>query len=99
MGVNKPKDITVIAFTDGIISKYSTLLLQPWVKVVKKMETKQQNADWHETEDEHLEEENYKLVIETHLIERNLPTKLEFRYFPYFIHYNLRKVAFIRIEK
>ncbi|MBC7748826.1 MAG: LacI family DNA-binding transcriptional regulator [Methylotenera sp.] len=72
IGLNVPKDLAVIAFTDGIISKYSTPTIttvsQSGIKMgnkaakmlIERLETK---------EDE--EDENYKTeVIETHLIER-----------------------------
>jgi DNA-binding LacI/PurR family transcriptional regulator len=35
LGLNVPKDLAVIAFTDGIISKYSTLRLQLLAKAAK----------------------------------------------------------------
>jgi LacI family transcriptional regulator len=73
IGVNVPKDLAVIAFTDGIISKYST----PTITTVSQSGIKMGNRaakmliDRLESEDEHEEEENYKTeVIETHLIER-----------------------------
>jgi LacI family transcriptional regulator len=73
IGVNVPKDLAVIAFTDGIISKYST----PTITTVSQSGIKMGNRaakmliDRLEAEDEHEEEENYKTeVIETHLIER-----------------------------
>ncbi|WP_339920555.1 LacI family DNA-binding transcriptional regulator [uncultured Flavobacterium sp.] len=73
MGVNVPKDLAVIAFTDGIISKYSTPTITTVSQSGKKMGNKAAKMliDRLELEDEHLEEENYKTeVIETHLIER-----------------------------
>jgi LacI family transcriptional regulator len=73
IGLNVPKDLAVIAFTDGIISKYST----PTITTVSQSGIKMGNRaakmliDRLEDEDEHEEEENYKTeVIETHLIER-----------------------------
>lgn len=73
IGVNVPKDLAVIAFTDGIISKYST----PTITTVSQSGIKMGNRaakmliDRLESEEEHDEEENYKTeVIETHLIER-----------------------------
>ena len=66
-----PEDFAVIAFTDGIISKYST----PTITTVSQNGIKMGNKaakmliDRLELEEE--EEENYKTeVIETHLIER-----------------------------
>jgi LacI family transcriptional regulator len=73
MGVNVPKDLAVIAFTDGIISKYSTPTITTVSQSGKKMGNKAAKMliDRLELEDQHLEEENYKTeVIETHLIER-----------------------------
>jgi LacI family transcriptional regulator len=73
IGLNVPKDLAVIAFTDGIISKYST----PTITTVSQSGIKMGNRaakmliDRLEWEEEHDEEENYKTeVIETHLIER-----------------------------
>jgi LacI family transcriptional regulator len=73
IGLNVPKDLAVIAFTDGIISKYST----PTITTVSQSGIKMGNRaakmliDRLESEEEHDEEENYKTeVIETHLIER-----------------------------
>lgn len=72
IGLNVPKDLAVIAFTDGIISKYST----PTITTVSQSGIKMGNKaakmliDRLESEDEN-EDENYKTeVIETHLIER-----------------------------
>ena len=72
IGLNVPKDLAVIAFTDGIISKYST----PTITTVSQSGIKMGNKsakmliDRLESEDED-EDENYKTeVIETHLIER-----------------------------
>ncbi len=71
IGLNVPKDLAVIAFTDGIISKYST----PTITTVSQSGVKMGNKaakmliDRLEAEDE--EDENYKTeIIETHLIER-----------------------------
>ncbi|MFE3847278.1 LacI family DNA-binding transcriptional regulator [Flavobacterium sp. LB3P45] len=73
IGLNVPKDLAVIAFTDGIISKYST----PTITTVSQSGIKMGNKaakmliDRLESEHEEEEEENYKTeVIETHLIER-----------------------------
>lgn len=73
IGLDVPKDLAVIAFTDGIISKYST----PTITTVSQSGIKMGNRaakmliDRLELEDKHEEEENYKTeVIETHLIER-----------------------------
>lgn len=73
IGLNVPKDLAVIAFTDGIISKYST----PTITTVSQSGIKMGNKaakmliERLESEDEQEEDENYKTeVIETHLIER-----------------------------
>ena len=72
IGLNVPQDLAVIAFTDGIISKYST----PTITTVSQNGIKMGNKaakmliDRLESEEEH-ENENYRTeVIETHLIER-----------------------------
>lgn len=72
IGLNVPHDLAVIAFTDGIISKYST----PTITTVSQSGIKMGNKaakmliDRLEA-DEDEEDENYKTeVIETHLIER-----------------------------
>lgn len=73
IGLNVPNDLAVIAFTDGIISKYST----PTITTVSQSGIKMGNKaakmliDRLEAEHEDDEAENYKTeVIETHLIER-----------------------------
>jgi LacI family transcriptional regulator len=75
IGLRVPEDLSVIAFTDGIISKYST----PTITTVSQSGIKMGNKaakmliERLELEDE--EEENYKTeVIETHLIERESTT-------------------------
>ena len=72
IGLNVPKNLAVIAFTDGIISKYST----PTITTVSQSGIKMGNKaakmliDRLESE-ENQENENYTTeVIETHLIER-----------------------------
>ena len=72
IGLNVPQDLAVIAFTDGIISKYST----PTITTVSQSGFKMGNKaakmliDRLESQEEH-ENENYRTeVIETHLIER-----------------------------
>lgn len=72
IGLNVPRDLAVIAFTDGIISKYST----PTITTVSQSGIKMGNKaakmliDRLEADEEE-EDENYKTeVIETHLIER-----------------------------
>ncbi|MFV5699617.1 LacI family DNA-binding transcriptional regulator [Flavobacterium sp. ZT3R17] len=73
IGLNVPKDLAVIAFTDGIISKYST----PTITTVSQSGIKMGNKaakmliERLEAEQDDDEAENYKTeVIETHLIER-----------------------------
>lgn len=72
IGLNVPKDLAVIAFTDGMISKYST----PTITTVSQSGVKMGNRaakiiiDRLESEDDN-EEENYITeVIETYLVER-----------------------------
>lgn len=72
IGLNVPKDLAVIAFTDGMISKYST----PTITTVSQSGEKMGNRaakiiiDRLESEDES-EDENYITeVIETYLVER-----------------------------
>lgn len=72
IGLNVPKDLAVIAFTDGMISKYST----PTITTVSQSGVKMGNRaakiiiDRLESEEES-EEENYITeVIETYLVER-----------------------------
>jgi LacI family transcriptional regulator len=75
MGLKVPEDLAVIAFTDGIISKYSTPSITTVSQSGKKMGNKaakmlidRLEAE-HEDDDE--ENENYTTeVIETHLIKR-----------------------------
>jgi LacI family transcriptional regulator len=72
IGLNVPRDLAVIAFTDGIISKYSTpsitTVSQNGIKMGNKA-AKMLIERLESKEDE--EDENYKTdVIETHLIER-----------------------------
>jgi LacI family transcriptional regulator len=72
IGLNVPKDLAVIAFTDGMISKYST----PTITTVSQSGIKMGNRaakiiiDRLEADDES-EDENYITeVIETYLVER-----------------------------
>ena len=72
IGLNVPNDLAVIAFTDGIISKYST----PTISTVSQSGIKMGNKaarmliERLESEEDY-ENENYTTeVIETHLIER-----------------------------
>jgi LacI family transcriptional regulator len=77
IGIKVPEDLAVIAFTDGIISKYSTPTISTVSQngaemgsvaakiLIERLEAEEEN----ESEDE--QEEIYKtVVIETHLIER-----------------------------
>ena len=72
VGLNVPKDLAVIAFTDGIISKYSTPTITTVSQNGIKMGNKAAKMLIERLESEEDEEdENYKTeVIETHLIER-----------------------------
>jgi LacI family transcriptional regulator len=77
MGLTVPEDLAVIAFTDGIISKYSTPTITTVTQngiemgnmaakiLIERLESEQQ-----EVEDEEQEEIYQTVVIETHLIER-----------------------------
>lgn len=76
-GLKVPEDLSVIAFTDGIISQYSTPTIttvsQDGIKMGRKAATmlitrlENDENENHEEEEEHYRTE----VIETHLIERN----------------------------
>ena len=75
MGLKVPEDLAVIAFTDGIISKYSTPTITTVSQSGKKMGNKaakmliERLEANHNDDDE--ENENYTTeVIETHLIKR-----------------------------
>ncbi len=73
MGLKVPNDLAVIAFTDGIISKYSTPTITTVSQSGKKMGTKAAKMliKRLESEEEEEGEENYRTeVISTHLIER-----------------------------
>ena len=72
IGLNVPNDLAVIAFTDGIISKYSTPTITTVSQSGIKMGNKAAKMLIERLESEEDEEdENYKTeVIETHLIER-----------------------------
>lgn len=73
MGIRVPNDLAVIAFTDGIISKYSTPTITTVAQKGKKMGAKAAKILISRLEAETTEEgdENYRTeVISTHLIER-----------------------------
>lgn len=73
MRLNVPNDLAVIAFTDGIISKYSTPTITTVSQKGKKMGAKAAKIliQRLESEEEEEGEENYRTeVISTHLIER-----------------------------
>lgn len=73
IGLKVPNDLAVIAFTDGIISKYSTPTITTVSQSGKKMGTKAAKMliKRLESEEEEEGEENYRTeVISTHLIER-----------------------------
>jgi LacI family transcriptional regulator len=73
MGLHVPNDLAVIAFTDGIISKYSTPTITTVSQNGKKMGAKAAKMLIKRLEaDDYKEgEENYTTeVISTHLIER-----------------------------
>ena len=72
IGLNVPKDLAVIAFTDGMISKYST----PTITTVSQSGVKMGNRaakiiiDRLESDDDDGEENYSTEVIETYLVER-----------------------------
>jgi len=73
LGLTVPKDISIIGFTDGIISKYSspsiTTISQNGIKMGNKAAEMLINR--LESEEEEAEDEHYNTaVIETHLVER-----------------------------
>ncbi|WP_121338607.1 LacI family DNA-binding transcriptional regulator [Flavobacterium sp. 123] len=73
IGLKVPNDLAVIAFTDGMISKYSTPTITTVSQSGKKMGTKAAKMliKRLESEEEEEGEENYRTeVISTHLIER-----------------------------
>ncbi|WP_163400765.1 LacI family DNA-binding transcriptional regulator [Flavobacterium fluviatile] len=74
MGLKVPEDLAVIAFTDGIISKYSTPSITTVSQSGEKMGNKAAKMLIERLEAEHDDEEeneNYTTeVIETHLIKR-----------------------------
>ena len=75
MGLKVPEDLAVIAFTDGIISKYSTPTITTVSQSGEKMGNKAAKMLIERLEAEHdddeEENENYSTeVIETHLIKR-----------------------------
>lgn len=73
MGLNIPKDVAIIAFTDGIISKYSTPTITTVSQSGKKMGRRAAEIliQRLESEEKEEEEEIYTTeIIETNLIER-----------------------------
>jgi LacI family transcriptional regulator len=77
LGLRVPQDLSVIAFTDGIISTYSTpsitTVSQNGIKMGRKAAEMLIERLEHETD----EEEHYRTeVIETHLIERESTQKV-----------------------
>jgi LacI family transcriptional regulator len=71
LGLNVPEDLSVIAFTDGIISQYSTPTITTVSQDGIKMGRKAAAMLIDRLESEEEEEEHYRTeVIETHLIER-----------------------------
>lgn len=82
MGIKVPDDLAVIAFTDGIISKYSTPTISTVTQngvemgsVAAKILIERLEAEEDSEDSEEEQEEIYKtVVIETHLIERESTT-------------------------
>jgi LacI family transcriptional regulator len=75
MGLKVPEDLAVIAFTDGIISKYSTPTITTVSQSGEKMGNKAakmliERIEAEEDEDEEHTENYITEVIETHLIKR-----------------------------
>ncbi|MBF0693866.1 MAG: LacI family DNA-binding transcriptional regulator [Flavobacterium sp.] len=71
LGLNIPTDLSVVAFTDGIISRYSSPTITTVSQNGIKMGQKAAKMLIDRIESESEEEEHYKTeVIETHLIER-----------------------------
>jgi LacI family transcriptional regulator len=71
LGLNVPKDLSVIAFTDGIISKYSTPTITTVSQNGFKMGQKAAKMLIKRLETEEEDEEHYRTeVIETHLVIR-----------------------------
>ncbi|UPZ17138.1 LacI family DNA-binding transcriptional regulator [Flavobacterium humidisoli] len=75
MGLKVPEDLAVIAFTDGIISKYSTPTITTVSQSGEKMGNKAakmliERLEAEEDDDEEHTENYTTEVIETHLIER-----------------------------
>ncbi|URM38209.1 LacI family DNA-binding transcriptional regulator [Flavobacterium anhuiense] len=75
MGLKVPEDLAVIAFTDGIISKYSTPTITTVSQSGEKMGNKAakmliERIEAEENEDEEHTENYITEVIETHLIKR-----------------------------
>ncbi len=77
MGLKVPEDLAVIAFTDGIISKYSTPTIttvsqngMEMGNMAAKILIERLETDDEDDEDEEQEEIYKTVVIETHLIER-----------------------------
>ncbi len=72
MGLNVPGDLSVIAFTDGIISQYSTPTITTVSQNGVKMGQKAARMLIDRLESDETEEEHYRTeVIDTHLIERD----------------------------
>jgi LacI family transcriptional regulator len=77
MGLKVPEDLAVIAFTDGIISKYSTPTITTVTQngiemgnMAAKILIERLESEHEDDEDDETEETYKTAVIETHLIER-----------------------------
>lgn len=71
LGIKVPEDLSVIGFTDGIISKYSSPSITTVSQNGMKMGEKAAKMLIERLESEEEEEEHYKTeIIETHLVER-----------------------------
>jgi LacI family transcriptional regulator len=78
MGLKVPEDLAVIAFTDGIISKYSTPTITTVTQngiemgnMAAKILIERLESEDDENQEDEQQEEIYKtVIIESHLIER-----------------------------
>ena len=72
IGLNVPKDLSIIGFTDGIISKYSSPSISTVSQNGVKMGQKAANMLIARLETEENEDEDYQEVYATEIIETNL---------------------------
>ena len=72
MGLNVPKDLSVIGFTDGILSQYSSPTITTVSQNGEKMGRKAAEMLITRLETEENEDEDYQEVYSTEIIETNL---------------------------